>query len=88
MGTHSGLITVEKTAAPREIFGNPLFHVAHRADVLRLEKLLSKGGIYLDPDVYVHRSFDDLLMYRTVLGQQCSEGGVVGLCNAVIAFGA
>ena len=78
------MVTVERTAAPREIFGNPLRHVAHRADVLRLDKLLSKGGIYLDPDVFVHRSFDDLLTYRTVLGEQRFESGAVGLCNAVI----
>ena len=38
------LVTPVKVRAPREIFGNPLIHPAHRADVLRLEKLLEHGG--------------------------------------------
>ena len=78
------MVTVDKVAAPREIFGNPLLHTAHRADVLRLEVLLSSGGIYLDADVFVHRSFDDLLSHSTVLGEQRAQGGVPGICNAVI----
>jgi hypothetical protein len=79
-----GLVTLQKISAPREIFGNPLLHPAHRADVVRLQALLRKGGIYLDCDVFVHRSFDDLLQYRTVMGEQRREGTLVGLCNAVI----
>jgi len=80
------MVTVEKITAPREIFGNPLLHVAHRADVVRLEKLLSVGGIYLDADVFIHRDFDALLGHATVLGEESSrhDGKVVGLCNAVI----
>jgi len=78
------LVTLNKIVAPCEIFGNPLRHVAHRADVVRLEMLLRDGGIYLDADVFVHRDFDDLLTHRTVLGQQRIDGAIVGLCNAVI----
>jgi len=78
------MVTVEKIKAPLEIFGNPIPHVAHRADVVRLEKLLSVGGIYLDADVFVHRPFDDLFGHVTVLGQECVDGEVIGLCNAVI----
>jgi hypothetical protein len=48
-----------------------------------LEKLLEVGGIYLDSDVFVHRSFDDLLSSSVVLGQE-GNGGQYGLCNAVI----
>jgi hypothetical protein len=59
-------------------------HVAHQADVLRLERLIEMGGIYLDPDVFVHRNFDDLLNHQTVLGIQETGGKIVGLCNAVI----
>jgi len=79
-----GLVTVEPIKAPREIYGNPLLHPAHRADVVRLENLLSRGGIYLDADVFVHRAFDDLLGHATVLGKQVLDEAVVGLCNAVI----
>jgi hypothetical protein len=78
------MVTVEKIAAPREIFGNPLLHGAHRADVVRLTKLLGSGGIYLDADVFVHRSFDPLLGHPAVLGEERIDGAVVGLCNAII----
>jgi hypothetical protein len=77
------LLTVVKIKAPRTIFGNPLLHPAHRADVLRLERLIEIGGIYLDCDVFVHRNFDDLLQYPAVLGQEGNQGRI-GLCNAVI----
>ena len=79
-----GLVTVERIKAPREIFGNPVAHFAHRADIVRLEMLLKRGGIYLDADVFVHRSFDDLLQNRTVLGRQVVDDKELGLCNAVI----
>ena len=78
------LVDVEKISAPREIFGNPVVHPAHQADVVRLEKLISRGGIYLDADVFVHRSFDDLLGNTTVLGKQVVDGAEFGICNAVI----
>lgn len=78
------MVTVDRLTAPREVLGNPLLHAAHRADVVRLEKLLSGGGIYLDADVFVHRSFDPLLLHASVLGEERVDGEVVGLCNAVI----
>jgi hypothetical protein len=78
------LVTVRTIEAPREVFGNPLLHGAHRADVVRLERLLSVGGVYLDTDVFVHSSFDPLLANVTVLGEERVDGRVVGLCNAVI----
>jgi len=77
------LIKCIKITAPRAIFGKPLHHYAHRADVLRLEKLIALGGIYLDCDVVVHREFDDLLNNSVVIGQE-GEDGKFGLCNAVI----
>jgi hypothetical protein len=72
-----------KIEAPREIFGNPVKHPAHRADVVRLQKLIERGGIYLDCDVFVHRSFDDLLQNSFVL---CQDGpnALFGLSNAVM----
>ncbi len=74
------LLTPVKIKAPRRIFGNPILHPAHRADVVRLEKVLEFGGLYLDCDVFVHRDFDDLLHHSAVLGQDGEEG----LANAVI----
>src|ERR1700735_1976184 len=77
------LVTPVRIEAPREIFGRPLDHVAHRADVVRLQKLIEHGGIYLDADVLVQRSFDDLLDHQTVLGQE-GQNAQWGLANAVM----
>jgi len=74
------LITPVRIEAPRSIFGRQLTHVAHRSDVVRLQKLIEHGGIYLDADVFVQRSFDDLLNHQTVLGQEGNDG----LANAAI----
>lgn len=77
------LVTPVRIEAPRAIFGNPLVHPAHRADVVRLEKLLETGGIYLDADIFVHRDFDDLLRHVVVLGVE-QAARRPQLCNAVI----
>lgn len=37
----------------KQVFGNPVEHFAHKADVLRLEALRDYGGVYLDVDVLV-----------------------------------
>lgn len=72
-----------KIDPPTEIFGNPLLHVAHKADIIRLEVLSRYGGIYLDADVFVQKSFDDLLENSVVMGLQ-KDGQEEGLANAVI----
>jgi hypothetical protein len=77
------LVTAVEITAPREIFGRPLAHVAHRSDVVRLQKLIEYGGIYLDADVFVQRNFDPLLNFSTVLGTE-GEGAEAGMANAVI----
>lgn len=38
-----------------EIWGNPVLHFAHKADVIRLEALKEFGGVYLDVDVLITR---------------------------------
>ena len=77
------LIDTVKITAPVSIFGNPVDHPAHRADVVRLEKLKDKGGIYLDSDVVVHKSFDGLLNNKFVLGAE-GRRSQWGTANAVI----
>ena len=77
------LVTLMPMKAPREIFGNPVEHVAHRAGVTRLRVLLEHGGIYLDADVLVQRSFDDLLEFSTAMGREGFETEY-GLADAVI----
>ena len=71
-------------SVPREIFGNKLYHFAHKADVLRLLVLGNYGGIYLDIDTICIKPFTDLLNYSLVLGEQNMNGNKYGLCNAVI----
>ena len=58
-------------------------HFAHKADIVRLRALQKYGGIYLDLDVWVMKSFDDLLQHEFVLGEE-GPAGSVGLSNAVI----
>jgi len=77
------LVTPIKIHAPREIYGRPLLHVAHRSDVVRLQRLAESGGIYLDADVLVQRGFDDLLNESTVLGRE-GVGSDPRMSNAVI----
>jgi len=67
---------------PTAIFGNTLHHVAHQADVVRLELLKKHGGIYLDMDTITKKSFDSLLSYPAVMGFEGKRG--TGICNAVI----
>jgi hypothetical protein len=77
------LLQAVKIDPPKEVFGRPVNHPAHRADVIRLQSLDKVGGIYLDVDVFVHRDFDDLLNHSFVIGEQ-GIGGEFGLGNAVL----
>ena len=54
-------ITPVEIEPPTEIFGNPVNHFAHQADVIRLQILIEEGGIYLDSDVLCNKSFEPLL---------------------------
>lgn len=79
----SQLVNRRRVVAPESVFGRPLLHPAHRADVLRLERLIEAGGIYLDCDVLVHADVSDLLNNSVVLGREQGPDRA-GLCNAVI----
>jgi hypothetical protein len=74
------LLNLIQVFPPIHVYGRRLEHAAHKADVLRLEILLEKGGVYLDLDVLSIRSFADLLDMHLVMGEEYE----VGLCNAVI----
>ena len=80
------LLILEKIEKPTEIFGNKINHYAHQADIIRLEKLIKYGGIYLDIDTICLKSFKDLLKYDFVMGIQNNSDltDEYGLCNAVI----
>ncbi|KAK8854781.1 hypothetical protein IAR55_003520 [Kwoniella newhampshirensis] len=83
-------LTLIKTQVPDSIYGRPLSHFAHKADVLRLMAMKYSGGIYLDIDIYVVKPFDDLLYFPATLGMEASPDSrrdaldPEGLCNAII----
>lgn len=63
-------LTLNKIIAPTEIFGNPLLHVAHQADIVRLQALKETGGIYLDLDTISIKSLEPLRQYAFVIGKE------------------
>ncbi|GAA6040149.1 hypothetical protein JCM8097_002054 [Rhodosporidiobolus ruineniae] len=72
-----------------EVFGNPVEHFAHKADVLRLEALRDYGGVYLDIDVLVIKDLAPLYRHEVVMGMESQPNldpklPPSGLCNAVI----
>ena len=71
------LIEVEP---PSEIFGIPIIRVEHQSDIVRLQQLILKGGIYLDTDVFIIKPLYELLEHQFVMG---IENGM-GLCNGVM----
>lgn len=77
-------VEMVRIKAPKEIFGRPLKHVAQQADVLRLQILHDKGGIYLDLDTITTGGFATLLRHSCVMARQGYGGTDRGLCNAVI----
>lgn len=86
-----GMLSLRRVKVPRAVFGRPLTHAAHRADVLRLQLLIQFGGIYLDLDVITLRSFAPLIPLLTpeasfLIGREGhpDHGGFHGLCNAVL----
>ena len=66
-------LTLNQIKAPKEIFGNPLLHVAHQADIVRLQVLLEFGGIYMDLDTICVKPMTDLLRYECVMGYQINS---------------
>jgi hypothetical protein len=86
-----GMLSLRQVQVPRAVFGRPLTHAAHRADVLRLQLLIEFGGIYLDLDVITLRPFAPLVSLLTpeasfLIGREGhpAHGGFHGLCNAVL----
>jgi hypothetical protein len=73
-------ITIDRVEPPSTVFGRPVEHFAHRADVLRLQILRAEGGIYLDTDVFCVRPLAPLLGHGMVMGIEPGQG----LCNAVM----
>lgn len=64
------LLRLKKIKAPESFMGRPLFHVAHKADVVRLLALKETGGIYLDIDTISVKPLTGLLSNSFVMGQE------------------
>lgn len=64
------LLTLNKIIAPDFFMGRPLYHVAHKADVVRLQALKETGGIYLDLDTISVKPFTNLLDHSFAIGQE------------------
>lgn len=80
-------LTLVQVEAPTEIYGNPLTHMAHKADIIRLQALYENGGIYMDMDTICVKPFTPLLNEKAVLGIQGTTVDptiAYGLCNAII----
>lgn len=77
-------LNLHQIKPPTEVFGVPLYHSAHQADVVRLQVLIEQGGIYLDTDVICAKPLTPLLKHPFVLGQAGIENRVIDLCNAVV----
>lgn len=56
------------------------------SDYARLKIIYENGGIYLDTDVELLKSFDDLISYSCFLGTEIGKDG--GLVNTGVGFGA
>ena len=73
---------------PFEYYGIAhLKHYAHKADVVRLLALYEMGGLYLDIDTLVFKSFDGLFSAgQLILGVERLRGSAepCGLCNAAM----
>ena len=69
-----------------EVFGRRVESSAHKADVVRMEALLTYGGIYMDIDVVALKPMDDLINagWPCILGQERTADGTHphGLGNA------
>jgi hypothetical protein len=72
------LITYEPVEPVREFRGRKNEAYQHQADVIRLEKLIERGGIYLDIDVLTLRSLNQLRRYSCVIGGECYRDGREG----------
>jgi mannosyltransferase OCH1-like enzyme len=77
------IINIIYVNPPEEVFGNKLFHAAHKSDVLRIQILKENGGIYMDLDIICKKPFFPLYKYNFVMGKQ-GKWRKMGLCNGVI----
>lgn len=66
-------VTFEKIIPPKYHKGIRLDSYQYQADIIRMEKLLERGGIYLDLDVICLKSFDNFLDKNIVMGIESNK---------------
>ncbi|CAH1796200.1 unnamed protein product [Owenia fusiformis] len=75
-----------KRTQPELIFNVKLDRIEHKSDVARIEAILEYGGIYLDTDVIVVKTFDPLRKYNTSMSKendkQLGSGVIVSTPNS------
>eukprot|EP00798_Chlamydomonas_sp_ICE-L_P030498 gene30498-35518_t len=88
MGDIPGLEFVRVVPPRQTADGINIRHLAHQSDFVRVEALLTHGGVYLDFDAFPIRDIFPLrhLLFGVVLGNQATNFGryPAGICNAVI----
>lgn len=73
-------IKLHKIKSPDNIFGRPLLHHAHKADIVRLQVLNEYGGVYIDSDVICLKPF----RFIDHCGFWMAKQFDYGLCNATM----
>jgi len=79
-------LTLNQIPQITSIYNHPLYHHAHRSDIARLEILNKYGGIYLDLDVLILKSFSKLILnsYQVEAIFAWENKDYNAICNAVI----
>ena len=79
------IVQLNHIDSPKTLGGKDIFHIAHKADKVRLEVIYKFGGVYFDIDTICVSPYKHLLKHRCVMGtEQETYGKPVRLCNAVI----
>lgn len=61
-------LVIIKTIPLTTIFKNKIILPEHKSDIARIQILMEEGGIYLDTDVLVLKSFRELRKYEMTMG--------------------
>lgn len=67
------IVTFEFIDPPTEINGVKLDSYQYKADIIRMNKLIEKGGIYMDLDIISLKPLTKFLNYHVVLGSELSD---------------
>lgn len=67
------IVTYEFIDVPNSINNIPLNSYQYKADIIRMNKLIEKGGVYMDLDVISLKPIDKFLNYNIVMGSELSD---------------